>query len=385
MSHPAETSSFLKRLTVLYVEDDALLGGELAQFLERRVGRLLRASSGEEGFEVFAAQAPDIVVTDVQMAGLDGLEMVARIRALGSEVPVIITTAFEQTDYLLRAIRLGVDRYVLKPIDTDQLEESLWTCSDRLMLEEMARQRQQLQLEVEHLKHEESLRILLGGIAHDYNNLLQSIIMGTGLAQRHADPASLAAEALRIVERATKEATELSRRLTLIAEGHTRVKELLAVETLAQDLLAQAFPELASRLELAITGGPHEVEGDEGRLRMAFQALVQNAAEAMEAPGRLRVAIAQVEAGEGRPDGLAPGTYVRIRFRDEGHGIPAEILPRIFDPYFSTKNRAQDRGTGLGLALCQSIVRQHGGKVTADSTPGQGATFEVLLPAAPEA
>jgi PAS domain S-box-containing protein len=115
----------LKDLRVLYVEDDDEIREQLAQFLRRRVGQLFTANNGREGLQAFFQHQPDVVVSDIRMPEMDGLEMVSQIKREQPGAPVIMTTAFNETDYFLRAIDLGVDKYVMKPVRTDHLVEAI--------------------------------------------------------------------------------------------------------------------------------------------------------------------------------------------------------------------------------------------------------------------
>lgn len=123
----------LAQLSVLYVEDDKAIRDEVAHFLERRVGRLLTAADGEEGLATFVAQRPDIVLTDIQMPQLDGFALAGKVKELRRGTPVIFATVFENSGYLQRAIALGVDGYVVKPIDFEQLVQTLLRSVELLM------------------------------------------------------------------------------------------------------------------------------------------------------------------------------------------------------------------------------------------------------------
>jgi YesN/AraC family two-component response regulator len=123
----------LKQLTVLYVEDEESIRNEVAHFLTRRVGRIVVAANGREGLDLYQAQRPDLVLSDIQMPAMDGLEMAAEIKRLQRATPVILTTAFNDTNYLQSAIALGVDGYVLKPIDLEQLLQAVLRSVDILM------------------------------------------------------------------------------------------------------------------------------------------------------------------------------------------------------------------------------------------------------------
>lgn len=125
-------SAFLKTLTLLYVEDEPGTREEVGDFLMRRAGTVLTAGDGAEGLEAYRANPAQIVITDIRMPNLDGLAMAKEIRRLDPTVPFIVTTAFEDPDYLSRAIETGIDQYVLKPIQRARLEFAILTCVHRL-------------------------------------------------------------------------------------------------------------------------------------------------------------------------------------------------------------------------------------------------------------
>jgi CheY-like chemotaxis protein len=132
--------------------------------------------------------------------------------------------------------------------------------------------------------------------------------------------------------------------------------------------------------EFAIPENLPPVDFDEGQLRQVFHNLVQNAREAMPGGGVLRISASATHLRNGEVPALPAGSYLRLEFTDHGTGIPREHLNRIFDPYFSTKGMDAVKGRGLGLAVSYSIVRNHGGAITADSLIGQGTTIAVYLP-----
>ena len=130
----------LKSLTVLYVEDEPDVRAQLKESLQRRVGRLWVAEDGQQGLALFREHRPQMVVTDILMPGMDGLDMAAGIRELDDSVPILVTTAFEQVDYLLRSIEIGVDRYITKPVDLAQLYVAMSKCARTLRSEQRLRE-----------------------------------------------------------------------------------------------------------------------------------------------------------------------------------------------------------------------------------------------------
>lgn len=124
----------LKQLSVLYVEDNADVRNQLLQFLQRRFGQVLVAEDGAQGLQLYTHQEtpPDLVISDIRMPRMDGLSLAEHLRELDPEQPIVMTTAHEETEYLLRAIDLGIDKFILKPVDTKQLHETLVRIADQL-------------------------------------------------------------------------------------------------------------------------------------------------------------------------------------------------------------------------------------------------------------
>ena len=125
-NQPSIDVDFLRTLSVLYVEDEDAVREELAHYLRRRCPKLAVARNGQEGLELFKANRYDVVVTDVKMPVMDGLDMARSIKSIQEEVPVIIVTAYNEVDYFLRAIEVGVDRYVKKPINPSELIQAIY-------------------------------------------------------------------------------------------------------------------------------------------------------------------------------------------------------------------------------------------------------------------
>ncbi|HEX7118074.1 MAG TPA: PAS domain S-box protein [Longimicrobiales bacterium] len=229
----------------------------------------------------------------------------------------------------------------------------------------------------------ESLGILAGGIAHDFNNLLTSILGHLSLLR--SDPAAASAGVIGEAEEAARKARALTQQLLTFSVGGAPIRRRAAIADVVRDAVRLAGHGSAIDCDLDLESDLHPVAIDEGQIAQALGNILLNARQAMPDGGTIRVTGGNVRIDAGSEDAgsipLPPGDYVRISIRDEGQGIAPEHLPRIFDPYFTTRPNA----SGLGLAAAYSIVRKHGGHVTARSEPGVGATFEVLLPALEDA
>ncbi len=375
-------SAWLATLTILYVEDDEITRGLLARFLRRRVGRVVEAADGAEGIARFREERPAIVITDIQMPKMDGLAMAEEVRREGGTVPIVVTTAFEQIGYLERSIDVGVDKYVTKPVDTDKLEAALLVCARRHRAETLLASEQRRALDAARAHEREALGLLAGGMAHDFNNVIQSVLGNVDLAVPLSAPGTELRELLDCALESAQQAVELGRRLLTLSEGLPIQRQAGFVQPTLRAALAGALAGGSVDLRLDLPADLPPVPHDEVLLDRAFGQLAQNAREAMVDRGVLTVtgrvrAVREVESPV-----LAGGKYLELTFQDSGHGIAPDVLPKVFDPYFTTKPRGSIRGMGLGLSLCRAILHRHGGDVTAAARPGQGALFTVLLPIA---
>jgi PAS domain S-box-containing protein len=221
----------------------------------------------------------------------------------------------------------------------------------------------------------ESLGVLAGGIAHDFNNLLGGIYGFIDLAIHEGDIDKVH-EYLRKTLGPYNRARDLTRQLLTFAKGGAPVKRKAS---LAEVLTESVEFSLSGRKVVAEFGDMSAIPVfpfDANQIAQVFQNIAINACDAMPEGGRIRVEAGLAKIGPGESSTLSTGNYVRIRITDSGPGIPAEILPRVFDPFFSTKKK----GSGLGLAICYSVVSKHGGTIDVESQAGKGATFNIMLP-----
>ena len=373
---------YLKTLTILYVEDDADTREQFSDFLRRSAGTLITAENGVAGLEAFKKQIPDIVVTDILMPRMDGLTMAKEILEMVPKVPIIVVTAFEQTDYLMRAINIGIEKYVTKPVNSYLLFEKLLECAHRLRAEEQIKLQHQQEIREAQHKQSKAIAIMAGGIAHDYNNMMQGILGYTALAKMLLEPGSEASSYLEKVESCSEEIGKLGRVLNILGSDFKSEKSQGEIVPCLQSAIKGALDGSTVSFECNCPEDFPQVRFDEAGINSVFSGLATNAVEAMPAGGVLKLTTQVVEVAEHDFLPLKPGSYVHISLTDSGGGIPSDILAKIFDPYYSSKQRSSKRGMGLSLALCRTIIMAHGGSIEAESTLGQGTTFHIWLPTA---
>jgi PAS domain S-box-containing protein len=230
----------------------------------------------------------------------------------------------------------------------------------------------------------ESIGILAGGIAHDFNNLLAIIIGNISLAMEEIHDNASAMNLLKSAETASNQATDLAQKLITFSKGGWIDPRELPLSTLFHST-AKRYPHLEPLLQnISIPPQPAAIHGDEQQLRQVMHHLLENAAEAMTGIEHKKVSITvdNINLNGENEFSLKEGNYVKISIQDNGSGIPEEHLDKVFDPYFSTKDTGVQKGMGLGLAICFSIIKRHNGHITIQSEVGKGTVVDIYLPAA---
>jgi len=228
----------------------------------------------------------------------------------------------------------------------------------------------------------ESVGVLAGGIAHDFNNILTGIMGNISLARRGLESGEIAKASNRLVEaeKASLRAKDLTQQLLTFSSGGTPIKITTSIIGILEDSISLALRGSDVRCELSLPDDVWPVEADEGQIGQVISNLVLNADQAMPEGGTLNIGVRNTIIGKRTTLPLARGNYVQITIEDHGVGIPEEHLLRIFDPYFTTKQK----GSGLGLSTVHSIIKKHGGHITIESKLGVGTTLQVYLPASME-
>jgi signal transduction histidine kinase len=346
---------------VLLVEDEPEIRGFLREVLKPYY-RLLEASNGEEGLSLAQKERPDLVVSDVMMPVMSGLQMLAALRASPETVdmPIILLTARQEVDAKVEGLTMGANDYLAKPF------------SPREML---ARIEAQLRLRDAAVRAAENERLaatglLTSGFAHEVRNPLNGL-MNALLPLRESLTATtpdtgMSLAMLDLIEECGQRIRQLAEGLLAFVRTGTKAMAVDLGSSLDASIQALSWrlpPDMKVEREYLCA---QPVWSDPGSLNQVWVNLLDNAVRAVGNKGHVKVTTS------------TDGADAVVSIIDDGGGIKPEHMERLFQPFFSTRDAGE--GTGLGLALCQRIVLQQGGRIRIFSEYGKGTRVEVRLP-----
>jgi signal transduction histidine kinase len=374
---------------------------------------ILMASDGTQAVELVQNNRIDVAVLDIRMSGMSGIEVLERLKYVDPAIEVVMMTAFETTDTMRQALRLRACDYINKPFDITTMRAAVANAMQRRTLESEihnnAEQLQELITELQNQKIEEKMANTRGeiyaSIIHDINGPL-TVISGfiQLMNQRFGDASRLETEdlefikdRLKIITRQVTNCIEISRRYLSIMRRQSDEAPRVGVNQLFSDLshLLKVHPSLLHN-EFSIQPLAEDIgvriNGTD--LIQILQNLAVNAFQCAPQGHQVRIESRvlneplDLAAFKDGPEtrflnvenfaNVAP--LLQVSVRDDGPGIPTEILPKIFQPYFTTKGARQ--GTGLGLNIVQRLIKEAKGTLHLQTRMGEGTTFSLYLPAA---
>lgn len=364
------TVNFLpSRNRLLLVEDDRDLAESLVELLETEGFEVCAVHAAAAAVTALTTFAADAALIDIRLGRDNGVELLAKLRAQHQNVVCILMTAYADVESAVGALRQGAGDYFTKPLDPSSLP---------------ARLRQVIDAEDTRVRKERAQRLQTMGsvcsaMAHDINNYLQVLHFDTEALSQYlqASPPDVtqANQTITSLADTVQSAAAVCSRVLAYGRGDR------AAQTNATLVLQHCQPLLARltrahthvNVELAIPDAALWVPLGPVQLEQVILNLAVNACQAINGKGQVRV------SAELASD--LPAPRFRLRVSDTGSGIPPDVLPHIFEPYYTTKGNT---GTGLGLAIVHGMVSAVGGDVRVTSPPGEGATFTVLLPLVPD-
>jgi signal transduction histidine kinase len=385
-------ASGMQGTPILIIDDEQAVLEGLREFLEDEGYEVHEAQDGNAGLAVFRTVKPDLVLTDLRMPGLSGIEVISKIRKEKENTAIIVFTGYGTLGSAIDAIQLQVFDFITKPIDLQYLKDSLDRARENLLAthrvrEEMVFLREQLfsfqtQLrdQIERFSEVEPLiqtGRLLAGILHDLNNPLMSI-MGQAEFLRILHPDL---ENVNVIQRQAQRMREIvSAIMQRIRSAQSRRLEWIQINKLLHEevLFLECQPYFKHEVEKRwqLTEQLPLFRGIPLEMNQIFGNILRNAAEAMIDQPEKRLTIKSWH----------DGSAIHVSIRDTGPGIPWHLQDQIFQPFFTTKTATSSMmgsvGMGIGLFYCKELVRQYGGSIETISEPDAGANFIVSLPLA---
>jgi len=382
--HPECDRDKAAPMRLLLVDDEAPLRRNLAKLLARRGFSIEQAASGEECLAVLDTAPVDVVVLDVKMPGIDGIETLARIKRGHPRIEVILLTGHATTRDGVEGIKLGAFDYLSKPVEFEHLLSTIRHAGEKIQRireqQQEAEFRRKLQQQMIATERLASLGTLAVGVAHEINNPLaiikQSIRWMQLLMKRPPGQGIPARSDFENAMQKIDGAVERARRITHQLLGFVKKNDSVFAPIPLADLIAETLPlvereSTAKGIDLVRELEPDidPVWTDPYLLKQVLVNLLVNAIHATPEGGRITISVT------GGTDGIT------LTVGDTGSGIAAGDLDRIFEPFFTTKG--PDEGTGLGLFVTRGILGTLGGTIRVESRPGRGANFIIALPRHP--
>ncbi|MCX5703590.1 MAG: response regulator [Candidatus Omnitrophica bacterium] len=389
----------LRAKRILVIDDDKAILESLSLFLSKNGFEVVTAKDGEEGLAIFKGSDINIVLVDVRLPGISGLEVLKEIKELNEDCLVIAITGRDSLGDALQAIGLGAYDYLTKPFSAIEnvamvcrrgLEHYYRNQQKKNMIETLKRLNGELldkssQLELAQAQLVQSAKLAAmgefgAGVAHELNQPLTGITIYMESIKKkqaiNADP-----EILDIIEKVKNQLKRMSGVVdnlrTFARDAKPHYEELDINQPLLDgfNLLRQQMLDHGIDAQIRLRENLPRVKGDVNRLQQVFINIIANAKDAlseMEQGADKRVLVeSKLSCG---------GRMVEVRIEDNGPGMDKDVQTRIFDPFFTTKQ--EGKGTGLGLSISYGIVKDHHGCISLNSNPGKGASFSIFLPSA---
>ncbi len=371
---------------IMIVEDNTTVAKDLHGCLESLgYGVTPIVASGEKAIEKSEAERPDAVIMDIhlsnEMNGIDAAEQIYNC----FDIPIVFLSAYSDPELLEQAKRVGSFGYLVKPFDERELFATLEMTLYKAKTEKECKQ---LEARLRQAQKMESLQVMAGSIAHNFNNILQGALGFTELALLKLPSDSQVREFVQKANVSVKRAAEMSTLMLVYAgQGQAEMKETYLSSQVQStlDILQNLLNGTREKISLSMNLANEEtaIKTNPAQLHQLVTNLFTNAVEAIgDNEGSITIAtrVATFACDELKEtylhEDLPAGDYAILELTDTGCGMDKDTLAKVFDPFFTTKFT----GRGLGLAAVLGIVRGHKGAIDIESEPGKGATFRVLFP-----
>ena len=366
--------------TLLLVDDEQDIREVLAISVADMGYNVLEAEDAEEALRVFNEHLPPMVLTDIKMPGMDGIELLREVKRRNPDTEVVMITGHGDMDLAIKSLKYAATDFITKPINVDALEIALKRVKDKIImkrqlqeytqnLEALIREKTELQ------DHLSSLGLMIGSISHGIKGLLTGLDGGMYLVESgfSKDNYSQIEEGWGNVKLMIERIRKMVLDILFYAKERDLKWERVGTLRFAEEVAAVVEPKVtAHQIEFVkeFDESLGEFEIDAGYVHSALNNIIENA---IDACSKITAAKGHKIVFSVRQD----KTHILFEVFDSGIGMDAETVEKLFTPFFSSKGR---KGTGLGLFISNKIVQQHGGTIEVKSTPGHGSLFTIKIP-----
>jgi len=341
---------------------------------------IFEAENGGDALRLFKEFQPPIVMTDIKMPGIDGIELLRKIKHENPETEVIMITGHGDMDLAIKSLKYEATDFITKPINVDALEIALKRAQDRIItrkklreytenLEQLIREKTELQ------SHLSSLGLMIGSISHGIKGLLTGLdggmyLLGSGFSKKNKDQTE---EGWEIVKSMVERIRKMVMDILFYAKERDLKLERIDIRNFVEEVVKELEPKMKSqkiKFRKNFDSDLAELEVDATYVHSALINIIENAIEACsrDQTKKSPEIVFSVKAYK---------KSIIFEISDNGIGMDSETQARIFTPFFSSKG---SKGTGLGLFVSNTIIQQHGGKIIVKSTPGHGTLFRIKIP-----
>ncbi|MEQ8172479.1 MAG: response regulator [Candidatus Eremiobacterota bacterium] len=378
-------TEIISRSKILIVDDQPANLSILFDCLDSLNATVLLAQTGKRAIELARREEPDIIILDIVMPEMDGYQVCTVLKEHEKirDIPVIFMSALSDTENILKGFDAGGVDYITKPI---HYQEAVARISTHLKLRYMEEERIKMKEKLKEKEKLESLALMAGGIAHNYNNILTGILGYAEFALIELPSDSRVRESIQEVIKSGRRAAEITKEIFLYAEGGNFIMgdtDLTVMIKQIEGLLGLSVPGNCKLIYNLSYDIPF-IYGNSTIISHMLINLMTNASDAIgNRNGTITLRTGVKECSEEYlstcyvSKNLSPGFYVFLEVEDNGCGMKEEIKHRIFDPFFTTRRE----GRGLGLASVYGIMKIHKGTITVKSEEGEGTSMTLLFPA----
>jgi two-component system, cell cycle sensor histidine kinase and response regulator CckA len=381
---PASNSA-LKRLRVLLVEDSLADAELLLNELSRGGYEVVstRVETAAAMRSALQSDSWDVVISDYSLPTFSAPDALQVLRQTGCDLPFIIVSGTIGEETAVESLKAGACDFLVKGRLARLIPAIEREHREAALRQERARAHQVLEEQLRHAQKMEAIGQLAGGVAHDFNNMLTAILGYAELLTEQIGPDKPVGQDLLEIVAAAERAASLTRQLLAFSRKQTIKPVALSLNAVVETLEPMLRRLISANVSIRTSLDPqtHTVLADATQLEQVLMNLVVNARDAMPDGGTLTIETGNATLSDDdltRQPGAVPGEYAVVSVADTGSGMTREVQQRIFEPFYTTKERG--RGTGLGLAAVYGIVKQLSGNIWVDSEPGHGTIFKIYLP-----